>query len=465
VDAVGKNRLAFIFALTTFAVAAAAPLPLRAAKSPVAAATPSPSPSPGEPTTQARAAFQALSEPERRALQDALGWLGFYNGVVDGAYGKRTIEALIGYQQSLPATADGVATSKQLGALKIAAAKAKEEVGFKLIDDHATGVRFGAPLKLLDKRESGTAFTSLASADGEIGLYLKETSGDLATLYKTLTAAPNRKVTYKYLKPDAFFVFAGEEGDKKFYRRYAVAPGDAGERKILRGFAFVYPKARAKALDPVALAVANAFDPFPNATPPSPVASATPLPRPTIEPPRLTAVALIVKPGLAVTTLPPEQCKAATIEGGPARFLDGGDTGGLTWLAGAFGEGAAAPVVANGGDDLVALSLALVGETRTALQVASAARAPGGGGQIVAALGPVATGAPLFDRQGRLVAFVAPGEAAKRRADVELAKPHATISAAGIGVSAPPSAAEAPLSVAEISQMMRYAVVGLFCEP
>ena len=150
-----------------------------------------------------------------------------YNGVVDGAFGKRTIEALVGYQQSLAATADGVVTSKQLAALKSAAAKSKADVGFRLADDPATGVRFGAPFKLLDKRESGAGFTNLSSAGGDVGLYLKETSGDLATLYNTQIAAPNRKTTYKYLRPDAFFVVAGEEGDKKFYRRYAAAPTDA----------------------------------------------------------------------------------------------------------------------------------------------------------------------------------------------------------------------------------------------
>jgi hypothetical protein len=298
----------------------------------------------------------------------------------------------------------------------------------------------------------------MVSGDGQIGLYLKQTSGELAALFKSMIALPNRKVTYKYLKPDAFFVIAGEEGDKKFYRRYAAA--DAGDPKALRGFAFLYPKARAKALDPVALAVANAFEPFPTAAP-APAPNPTPSPSPAPEPAMLTAVAFIVKPGEAVTTLSAAQCKTPTIAGKPAQFVGGGD--GLTRLAGAFGERAVTPAVADGGDDLVALSLALAGETKTALQVASAAPAPGGGGQIVAALGPVATGAPLFDRHGRLVAFVAPGEAAARRADVELAGPHAIISAAGVGASG--ASIPESLTSSQIAARMRDAVVGVFCGP
>ena len=145
------------------------------------------------------------------------------------------------------------------------------------------------------------------------------------------------------------------------------------------------------------------------------------------------------------------------------RFLDTA-AGGLTRLAGAFGERGAAPLVGEGGDDLVALSLTLVAG-KSALQVASATPTPGGGRGIVAALGPVATGAPLFDRQGRLAAFIAPGQAAKLRAGVALAEPHAIISAAGLGLSPSPSPALAPLSAAQIGQSIGEAVVGLFCGP
>jgi peptidoglycan hydrolase-like protein with peptidoglycan-binding domain len=418
-----------------------------------------------DPSPEAKAAFLAMSEPDRKALQEGLGWLGFYNGVVDGAYGKRSIEALSAYQLSLGATTDGVIAPKQLAALKAAAEKAKAAVGFKLIDDAATGLRIGAPTKLLEKREGGAGFTSLSSNDGEIKLDLKVTSGKLTALYKYLSAdAPNHKFTYKVIKPDAFFVIAGEEGDKKFYRRYVAAPADAADPNKLRGFMFIYPKARAKALDPVALAVANSFDPFPTvaAPMPTPVASATPTPSPTPEPLKLTATALVVAPGVAVTTLAPAQCKSPTIDGKLVRFLDNAEAGGLARLGGDFGAGAAAPAVAEGGDDLVALSLVAVGDAKPTLQVADATPVWSGGAlKVVAALGAAATGAPLFDRQGRLVAFVAPVEAAKQRAGVVLAEPHATTSAASLGPGG--AAPGGSLSAPAIAALMRSAVVGVFC--
>jgi hypothetical protein len=400
-----------------------------------------------EASPQARA-FLAFPDADRKAAQDALGWLGFYNGVVDGAFGKRTVDALRAYQSSIGAQPDGNMTARGLAALKEAAAKAKAEVGFRLIDDPATGVRIGAPMKILEKRKSGAGAAALVSKDGKVGLYLKETTGGLAALYKSLSADVGpRKVTYKYLKPDVFFVTAGEEGDDKFYRRYA-ANGDT-----LRGFAFVYPKARAKALDPVALAVANSFEPFPAAPKPTPKPTPTPAPAPAG--PKLAATALVVAPGVAITALDPAQCKAPTIAGQPATFL--APQGGLARLGGAFGAGATAPPIGPGGGDLVALSL-VPGAAGPALEAGPAETLASGA--VVAALAPSGSGAPLFDRQGRLVAFVGPIKAAPARAGVAMRAPHATISAAALGS---PAGDGPSLTAAEIARLRRAAIVGVFC--
>ncbi len=72
---------------------------------------------------------------------------------------------------------DAIVTPAGLAALKDGAAKAKAAVGFKLIDDAATGIRIGAPMKWLEKRESAAGVSSLTSKDGTIGLYMKEVIG------------------------------------------------------------------------------------------------------------------------------------------------------------------------------------------------------------------------------------------------------------------------------------------------
>jgi len=446
-SALGRLALQKMQMTRIFVALLAATLPARAVetKPPVAVATPAGKAA--QATPQARA-FLALAEADRKTAQEALGWLGFYNGVDDGAFGKRTVEALSAYQRSLDGQGDGIITAKALAALKAGAAKAKAAIGFRLIDDAATGVRIGAPLKLLEKRGGGPATASLLSKDGTVGLYLKETKGELAALYKALSVdAGPRKVTYKYLKPGAFFVTAGEEGDDKFYRRYAASDDK------LRGFAFVYPKRRAKALDPVALAIANTFDPFP---------AAAPTPTPTPEPPRLMATALVVAPGVAVTALDATACKAPSIAGKPARWLPG--AGPLARLGGDFGAGASAPPLAPIEGELVALSLR-GGAPRPVLAVSLARAAPGAGGKVIGAFAPAASGAPLFDRQGRLAGFVARVEASPQRAGVALAAPHAIIPAAALGApgGAASEATAASLTAAEIAKLRRHAILGVFC--
>ena len=60
--------------------------------------------------------------------------------------------------------------------------------------------------------EKGSAFASNADAD-------------LAALYTRLSAAtPTRKIAYKAIKPDAFFVVSGQEGPVKFYTRFDRNP-------------------------------------------------------------------------------------------------------------------------------------------------------------------------------------------------------------------------------------------------
>ena len=89
----GRRQAAALLALLLATGPAAAenqPRPSRAA--PAAAA-------PADPAFEgAKAAFEALPEPERKAIQDALVWTGGFNAVVSGAFGRRTFEALNAYR-------------------------------------------------------------------------------------------------------------------------------------------------------------------------------------------------------------------------------------------------------------------------------------------------------------------------------------------------------------------------------
>ena len=151
------------------------------------------SPAAGASLSDQKAAFLALPDETRKAAQDALVWLGFYNGVVDGDFGKRTRDAILAFQASVRAPADGALSAATLQALLAAAQVARQAVGFHVIDDARTGARIGAPAKLLSGR---VKLEFASSADPDLG-----------ALYARLTAeTATRKIAYKAMKPDAFFV-------------------------------------------------------------------------------------------------------------------------------------------------------------------------------------------------------------------------------------------------------------------
>ena len=465
-----------------------------------------------------KAAFLAMPEADRKAAQDALGWLDFYNGAVDGAFGKRTRDSIVAYQQSVGAAQDGIVSPAEFEALKAAAQRARAAVDFALIDDRISGVRVGAPLKLLTKLKPSSGDTTLQSGDGSVSLALQGRAGagddgGLAALYGLLIAeAGGRKITYKAIKAGEFFVVAGEDKGEKFYTRFARSPTDWPDGPALRGFTFAYPSERSSDFDKLALAVANAFDPFAD-TPAShgaahmqivsarspldvdrvatgapalgpPIIGLSPGARPTpsspagqppgpaaTAPAELRATALFVAPGQALTALP-ASCAEPLVDGKPAKVLRADATSGLTLIGGEFGAGARAPTVASGATDLVALSLSTAAGKPT-LEASPGAAAPIGEGTfaIVAALTKSASGAPVFDRQGALAGIVAPIKDEPRRVGaVAIAEPHRLIGAEAIsaflGISvagAPPQAAS--LSAGEIAASERGALAEVVCRP
>ena len=461
-----------------------------------------------------------MPEADRKVVQDALGWLDFYNGAVDGAFGKRTRDSIVAYQKSVSAAPDGIVSPAELGALKTAAQRARAAVDFALVDDRISGARIGAPLKLLTKLKPSSGDTTLQSGDGSVSLTLQARAGagddaGLAALYAQLTAeAGGRKISYKAIKAGEFFVVAGEDKSAKFYTRFAKSPADWPDGPALRGFTFAYPNERSSDFDKLALAVANSFDPFGD-TPPShgaahmqlvsarsaqdivrvatgapaiglPVIGLSPGARPTPTPPsgqtpappapapaELRATARFVAPGQALTALPVVACADLTVDGKPAKILRADAPSGLTLIGGEFGPGASAPMLVGAATDLVALSFAPAAAGKSTLEASPGAAAPAGEGTsaIVAALTKSAGGAPVFDRHAALAGVVASIRDEPRRVGaVAIAEPHRLIGAPaisaflGVQIAAAPASA-APMSVGEIAAAERGALAEVVCRP
>jgi peptidoglycan hydrolase-like protein with peptidoglycan-binding domain len=469
----------------TAVLALAAPPALHAQSAPAASPTVDPQ------FESQKAAFDALPEADRRAIQDALIWSGQYVGVVDGVFGKRTRDSILAYQASVKAPADGVINAAQLAAMTGAAQKARAAVRFQLLTDEKTGVKIGAPLKILEKRTANDAGGSrLMKADGSIVLDLSSVAGGdakLAMLFAALTAeAPGRKITLKINRPD-FFVVSGEEGGRKIYERMAKAPANSSDPNLLRGFRFAYPVGQAGDLDRIGVAIADSFEPFPApgsapAAGPAATAGATPVavPTPPSAPgrPFLAATGFLVGPGQVLSAIGADDCSNPTIEGKPAKFLREDRQLGLSLLQGELGAGAtaAAPSFGALGPDLVALSYgADEPGGRVVLNVAAASPLALNPSEthpsLLAPLAKSAGGSPVFDRNGGLVAIIAQSIGdPKLVAGVAPLAPHKAIGVADIQrflslTSEAPSKAgeDAPRGAGQIAAAERPYVVAISC--
>ena len=117
------------------------------------AQTPSAAPAATDAAVAAqKAAFLALPEATRKAAQEALVWLGLYVGVNDGDFGKRTRDAILAFQTSIKAPADGALSAPVLQTMLATAQKARDAAGFQVVSNPKTGVKIGAPLKFLNAR-------------------------------------------------------------------------------------------------------------------------------------------------------------------------------------------------------------------------------------------------------------------------------------------------------------------------
>ena len=397
-----------------------------------------------------KTAFMAMPLETRKAAQDALVWLGFYNGASDGGFGKRTRDSIAAFQKSLKAPGDGALSPPHLQALLAAADKARAAAAFRIVDDPKTGMRIGAPTKLMAEK-SGPKLYFSSSADP-----------DLAALYQRLSAeTPTRKVAYKAMRPGVFFVVSGQEGAMKFYSRFER---NESMTPPTRGFTFSYPTAQN--LDRIALAVANSFEPFPShevaqtagAQPIAPVQSSP------AGPPVPTATALVIGPGRALTAIKSDDCPNPSVLGKPARFERIDAASGLAVLAGDFGDKSEPPRVGALHDDLVVLSASGAKLAASPATLGGEADKP----VIVASLEKSGSGSPAFDRGGDLAGLVAPIAAEPQRiAGVVIAAPHALVGPEALktflGSSQPVPESSAPLSAGAIAAREREAVVAVFC--
>jgi peptidoglycan hydrolase-like protein with peptidoglycan-binding domain len=204
-------------------------------------------------------ALTAIPQGQRLAIQSDLGWLGDFDATDTKNVNERTVGAIKTFQQRHGGKATGVLSDEELGALAAAVKTPEAAVGWRVIDDGATGVRLGLPTKLVPQSGATRTGSRWSSAHGQIQVEtFRLHEAALPALFDDEKRTPRtRRVEYSDLRPDSF-VISGMQGLKKFLVR-AAARGTE-----LRGVTILYDQATEGTMAPVALAMSNGFEGFPD---------------------------------------------------------------------------------------------------------------------------------------------------------------------------------------------------------
>ncbi|MDB5532617.1 MAG: putative peptidoglycan binding protein [Hyphomicrobiales bacterium] len=447
-------------------------------------AAPAATPAPDPVFEAAKAAFEALPETDRRAIQDALIWTGDYKSNVDGNFGRGTRDSIIAFARRAKLPTDGTLDQKGRAMVIAAGERARSAQLFRKVADTRTGASIGLPTKSMIKRIDTKSGSKWFTADGSASLdtfQSPESQGDLPSLFDNLRAdVPGRRVTYRVLRPD-FFVLTGEDQDRFFYTR--ATRGNANGVATVRGYTLAYAKALKPTYDVVSIAIANGFDPFPSATPAA--VAGTPGAPPTqpaipAAPPsaKLQASAIAVGPGLFLSVVRGD-CKDPKIATRAASVTKRDPASGLTLIEARGPDIAALAPAAQtpaGGETVVALFVSQLTAGDAQLSVATgdylAPVSAGAPPRLVAALQCYIGGTAVFDRSGRLVALAgAPATEPRRIAGIIPQSAWALVPATAItafldGAGVKPSAtapANANQTAGDIAGTRRRSILPLTC--
>jgi hypothetical protein len=169
------------------------------------------------------------------------------------------VAAIKEFQKARGGKQTGVLNPQERQQLAETAKRRQDNVGWKIVTDSGTGARLGIPTKMVPQQSSDANGTRWSSPTGTIQVQLsrrKEANPTSAKLAERERKEPGgRQIDYNVVKPD-FFLLSGLQGLKKFYVR-GTFKGDE-----VRTLTILYDQATENTVEPVLIAMSNAFNPF-----------------------------------------------------------------------------------------------------------------------------------------------------------------------------------------------------------
>jgi len=199
-----------------------------------------------------------VAEAQRLSIQSDLVWLNSYGEMGAEEINAHLIDQIKAFQRRNNGKDTGVLTDQERAALAEAAKARQAAAGWRLIDDTATGARLGVPEKLVPKTSAARTGSRWTSAGGQVQIEtfrLREAS--LPALFDQEKRTSQREIGSSNLEPNSF-VITGQQKLKKFVERVQSSGSE------VRGVTILYDQATEGTMAPVAIAVADTFEGFPD---------------------------------------------------------------------------------------------------------------------------------------------------------------------------------------------------------
>ncbi len=217
-------------------------------------------PEPQETLAQARKVEKSLASDEKKALQVALAWFGFYPGAIDGDYGPGTRNSFAAWQTANGYEATGVLRSKERQSLLAAEADEKALYGFDQVTESESGIEVTLPMGLVAFQGYEPPFVQFAPRQsGGPRLILISEPGDrasLAGLYELLQTMETIPATgERALDQDSFVITASSSS----VMTYAWAKADKGQ---VKGFILTWTPQNAESMSRIVEIMRSSFRSF-----------------------------------------------------------------------------------------------------------------------------------------------------------------------------------------------------------
>jgi peptidoglycan hydrolase-like protein with peptidoglycan-binding domain len=185
-------------------------------------------PEPEQTVEEARAAEAALTGDARMLLQEALKWYGFYDGKLDGSFGKGSRASFAAWQGANGFEQTGILTTRQRDKLTGDYASDQAEFGFQAVTEAESGIAITLPLSLIQFDHYEPPFVHYADRNGSglKVLLISEPGGNAALkgLYDILQTLEILPATGERVLEEGSFTIRGRN-DKIETLAYAAAAG------------------------------------------------------------------------------------------------------------------------------------------------------------------------------------------------------------------------------------------------